>query len=410
MKLSKCYQKTFRYRLKPTPEQEQSFVQWAGCRRFVWNYALERRRQHYQETKHSLSLAALCLELTSLKRELPWLKEADSQCLQQVLRDLDTAYKNFFEKRAGFPKRKKKFKTPNAFRIPQRVCVEVCVEQDFCRIPKIGPVPMILHRPLEGCVKSATFKQEASGHWYVTFVTEQEAQKLPKERVSTCASPSPAGASCLTALGIDIGLESFLSTSEGDKVEPPRFFRKQQAKIKRANRRFSRKQKGSQNRHRARRKLACVHAKARQQRNDFLHKLSSALVRKHDVLCLEGITIAHAAKTKLRGHSKSWYDAAHGAFRRMLQYKADWQNRSLVFVGKWFPSSQLCSACGYRERHDRDGHSYDLSVRAWTCSCCQTCHDRDLNAAINIKAEGLRLLAVRQDEKTLDPLDFCPTL
>nr|MDQ2687774.1 helix-turn-helix domain-containing protein [Armatimonadota bacterium] len=169
MRLNKCY----RYRLNPTPAQEQTFVQWAGCRRFVWNYALERRRQHYQETGKSLSFAHLCLELTALKQQLPWLKEADSQCLQQLLRDLDTAYKNFFEKRAGFPKCKKKFKTPNTFRIPQRVLAQ----GGFCRVPKIGLVPMILHRPLEGDLKSATFKQEASGHWFVTFVTDQEVQE-----------------------------------------------------------------------------------------------------------------------------------------------------------------------------------------------------------------------------------------
>ncbi len=365
MGLNKCY----RYRLNPTPDQEQIFVQWAGCRRFIWNYALERRHQHFQVTGRSLSFANLCLELTTLKRELPWLRDADSQCLQQVLRDLDSAYKNFFEKRAGFPKRKKKFKTPNAFRIPQRVCVE----EACCRVPKIGLVPMIQHRPLEGDVKSATFKQEASGHWYVTFVTEPDVPKLPK----TCDNP----------VGIDIGLESFLATSDGEKREPPRFYRKQQVKIKRASRRHSRKQKGSQNRRKARRKLALVHAKTRQQRVDFLHKLSSAVLQKHDVLCLEGITIAHAAKTKLRGHSKSWYDAAHGAFRRMLKYKAEWQSKTIVLTDKWFPSSQLCSSCGHRERHH-------LSVRAWTCPCCHQQHDRDINAAINIKREGLRLLSL----------------
>jgi putative transposase len=232
---------------------------------------------------------------------------------------------------------------------------------------------MILHRPLEGTVKSATIKQEANGHWFVTFVAEHEAPELPK----TFDTP----------VGIDIGLDSFLATSDGDKVGAPRFFRKQQAKIKRASRRFSRKQKGSQNRHKARRKLACVHTKASQKRNDFLHKLSTALVEKHDVLCLEDITIAHAAKTKLHGHSKSWYDAAHGAFRRMLTYKAQWQNKSIVLTGKWFPSSQLCSACGYREKHD-------LSVRQWTGPCCHSRHDRDVNAAINIRSAGLRFLSL----------------
>lgn len=363
MRLNKCY----RYRLSPTHQQEAVFLQWAGCRRWVWNWALSRRCQHYDETGKSLSFASLCLELTVLKKILPWLGEADSQCLQQVLRDLDTAYTNFFQKRVGFPKRKKKFKCPNAFRIPQRVCVK----EGQLSLPKMGLVSMILHRPLDGTVKSATVKQEANGHWFVTFVTQHEVSELPK--------------TCNVAVGIDIGLKSFLATSDGEKVDAPRFFRKQQAKIKRASRRFSRKQKGSQNRHKARKKRACVYAGASRKRNDFLHKLSTALVEKHDVLCLEDITIAHAAKTKLRGHSKSWYDAAHGAFRRMLTYKAEWQNKSIVLTDKWFPSSQLCSDCGYREKHD-------LSVRQWDCPCCHSRHDRDVNAAINIRDEGLRLL------------------
>ena len=172
---------------------------------------------------------------------------------------------NFFQKRAGFPRRKKKFKTPNAFRIPQRVCVQ----DGQCRLPKIGLVPMNLHRPLGGTIKSATVKQEADGHWFVTFVTEQDVSEVS----ATCDAP----------VGIDIGLESFLATSAGEKLEPPRFSRRQQAKIKRAARRFSRRQKGSNNRHKARRRLACVHARARQQRSDFLHKLSTSLVGKHDV-------------------------------------------------------------------------------------------------------------------------------
>ena len=262
MQLTKCY----RYRLAPTIGQEQIFVQWAGCRRFVWNWALTRKQKHCQETGKPLPFTSLCAELTALKKLLPWLKEADSQALQQVLRDLDSAYANFFQQRAGFPKRKKKLKTQNAFRIPQRVRVK----EGQLSLPKIGLVPMVLHRPLEGLVKSATVKQEANGRWFVTFVTEHEVHELPK----TCHAP----------VGIDIGLESFLSTSDGGKVENPRFHRKQQAKIKRANRRLSRTIKGSQNKSKARRKLACVHAKARQQRTNFLHKLSRSLVNKHDVL------------------------------------------------------------------------------------------------------------------------------
>lgn len=365
MIIRKCY----RYRLNPSPEQEQKFFQWSGCRRFVWNWALARRQAHYKATGKGISYNDLASELVSLKKELLWLKEADSQCLQQVLRDLDVSYTNFFQKRARFPKRKKKFKTPNAFRIPQRVSVK----EDQCLLPKIGLVPMVYHRDTEGEVKSTTIKQEPSGRWYATFVTQQD---IPDVEPMSIQNP----------IGIDVGLGTFLTLSDGTQVGSPKFFRNAQKKIKLASRRLNRKKTGSSNRHKAKKKRALLYARSRQKRNDFLHKISSDLVNHHDLICMEDLNIKALAKTKLRGHSKSWSDAAHGALRQMLQYKTAWNNKKLICIGRYFASSQVCSCCGHKQK-------LELSDRVWQCGHCQTKHDRDHNASVNILREGMRLLA-----------------
>jgi len=359
--------KNDKYRLAPTPEQEQTFRQWAGCRRFIWNWALQRRQEHYNETKQKLTYQELCIELSGLKRELPWLKQADSQCLQQTLRDLDNAYKNFFEKRAGFPKKKSRKRTPNAFRIPQRVSAD----DGKCLLPKIGSVKMICHRPLDGVVKSATIKQEANDKWNVTFTSHHDLPDVEPQPVSN-------------PVGIDLGLDTFVTLSTGEKRKAPRFFRTAQQKVRLANRRHSRKQQGSRNRAKARKRLARVHAKVRQQRNDYLHKLSTELVVKHDLICLEDLNISALAKTKLRGHAKSWLDGAYGSFARMLQYKSDWNFKRVVFIDRYFPSTKRCHVC-------HECTVLTLSDRVWQCSHCQTMHDRDHNAAINIAEEGLRL-------------------
>lgn len=256
-------QRCFKYRIRPTPEQEQQLRQWAGCRRLVWNYFLARRQDTYRETGKTLSLAAMCRELTLLKRhpDFVFLCECDSQALQQVLRDLHAAYLHFFEKRARFPKRKSRKKTANAFRIPQRVKPP---EGGLVSLPKVGAVRILLHRPLEGVVKSATVKQEPSGKWTITFVTHFEAPA-----VATSPPQSP--------VGLDAGLESFVTTSEDEKTPPPRFYRKQERKLKQAQRRHSRKQKGSKNKAKARKQVAVVQAQTCNRRNDWLHKLSRVL-------------------------------------------------------------------------------------------------------------------------------------
>lgn len=365
--------KCFKYRLMPTAAHELVFRQFAGCRRFVWNWALARKQETHKATGKSLNYNALAGELVDLKRQpaTAFLKECHSQVLQQVLMDLESAFKNFFEKRAKFPRFKSKKRTPHAFRIPQNVTIV----DGKVSIPKIGLVNAKIHRPLEGTVKSATVKQEASGEWYVTFVSHIEQ---PDIEARTANNP----------VGIDVGLESFVTLDSGEKVVPPKFYRKAERKLKRLQRRVSRCAKTSHNRSKARKELARQHQRVRNQRNDFLHKLSISLIRQFDTLCIEDLNIKGLARTKL---AKSFSDAALGSFVRMLDHKAVWHYRQVVRVSRWFPSSKTCFACGCIQQ-------LELSDRQWTCSACGTWHDRDVNAARNILAEGLRLLAAGSAE------------
>jgi putative transposase len=362
MQATKC----FKYRIEPTQEQEQRFLSFAGCRRYVWNWALSRKQEVYKTTGKSIGYNALAAELVSLKRQpdTVFLKECHSQVLQQVLMDLETAFKNFFEKRARFPKFKSRKRTSPAFRIPQNVSVV----DGKVSVPKLGLVKARIHRPLEGTVKSATIKQEADGHWYVVFVAHIEIAELEP----TTHSP----------VGIDVGLESFLTTDDGDKVKPPKFYRKAERKLKRLGRQFSRCQKQSRRRTKAKQRLARYHRRISNQRADFLHKLSHSFATRHDTICIEDLNLKGLVKTKL---AKSFSDAALGSFVRMLDYKAIWHNSQIVRVGRFYPSSKTCHDC-------KNVQSLELSDRNWICLSCGVIHDRDTNAAKNILSEGLRIL------------------
>jgi putative transposase len=364
------HQKALRYRLLPTSEQEGVFCQWAGARRWVYNRFLARRIDHYKATGKTLSYNELAGELTVLKRqpETAWLREVHSQALQQALRDLDRAFAAFFARRSRFPRFKaKKHETPT-FRIPQRVSVQ----GDRLHIPKVGAVRLVLHRPVEGTVKSATFKQDALGHWHVTLVVHFELPDAP--------SPTPAPE---RSVGIDLGLKELAVLSDGQRVPAPKYYRRAERKLARLQRHLARCQKGSKGREQARRAVARQHLKVANQRKDFLHKLSASLVRQYDAIIVEALAVSAIARTKL---AKSVLDAGWGQLRHQLIYKARWQRKHLVVIGRFFPSSRLCPTCG------AINGDLTLADRVWTCACGAV-HDRDLNAARNIRSEGLRLLA-----------------
>ncbi|MDQ2687046.1 MAG: transposase [Armatimonadota bacterium] len=353
--------------MEPTSEQEHSFVHFAGCRRFVWNWALARKREVYKDIGKGIYAKILCQELTALRRELSWLKKCQAQLLQQTLRDLDKAFEAFFEKRKRFPRFKSRKRSPHTFRFPQFTRIE-----DGCVVlPKIGRVKARLHREIKGNVKSATIEQESDGHWYVVFVSRIEVP----DAIPACDQPC----------GVDLGLGYFLTLDDGTKVSPPKFYRKAQRKLKRLQRQHSRCQKSSRNRAKAKARVARQHHRTANRRNDFLHKISHGLVSRHDTLCVEDLNVSALVRTKLRGHSKSWTDAAVGSFLRMLEYKSLWNGGQMVKVGRWFKSSKTCHCCQHIQH-------LELSDRTWTCVQCGIVHDRDHNAAINILSEGLRIV------------------
>ena len=364
--------KAFRYRLEPTTEQENKLRQFAGARRFIWNWALRQRQEYYRKTGKTLPLKELSARLTVLKNEpeTAWLRQMDSQLLQQVLADLYRAFSNYFERRARYPRLKSRKRDRARFRIPQRVRVVGHVVQ----IPKVGRVRLRLSRPVQGQTKSATFTQDATGHWYVALVAETQMPVPP------LPLPDPT-----RSVGLDLGLGDVVVPSDGPRVPAPRFYRRAQRTLRRAQRTHSRRRKGSRNKAKARARVARIHQRIANQRAHFCHDLTTKLIKNHQAVCIEDLNVRGLARTKL---ATSFYDAALGQIRRQLVYKGEWSGTHVVVVDRFFPSTQLCSVCGYKNT------ALTLEDRAWTCPVCGTTHDRDLNAAVNIKKEGLRLLAM----------------
>ena len=370
------HRKAYRFRMEPTADQGRALGRQAGARRFIWNWGLARWKDHYAATGQSISLKQLSAELTALKQQpaTAWLQEVDSQALQQALQDLHQAFANFFAKRARHPRFKSRKRDRARFRIPQRVTIE----EDRVSVPKIGWVRIRLSRAVEGQTKGATFRREADGHWYVSLIVEFEMPDI------ALPAPDPA-----KVIGIDLGLIDFATLSDdSDPIPAPKFYRKGHKKLRKAQRAVSRRRKGSRRREKARQRLARVHQKMANQRRDFLHKLTTDLVRTHDGICIEDLSVKGLARTKL---AQSFHDAAMGEFRRQVTYKCLWSRKHCVPVDRFFPSSKLCNVCG--AINDR----LTLSEREWDCDC-RTHHKRDFLAACNLRDEGLRIIAAGQAE------------
>jgi putative transposase len=370
------HRKVYRFRMRPTKAQEPILGRMAGARRWVWNWALGRRKAYYAEYGKTIPASQLSSELTALKQQpdTAWLKEADSQALQQTLKDLDRAFRNFFEGRARFPRFKSKKRDAARFRIPQRVKIadgKVCV-------PKVGHVRIRQSQPVTETTKSATFRRATDGKWYVSLTAEFEMPDVAS------AEPDP-----VNVVGIDLGLKDFAVLSDGERVPAPKFFRKGQRKLRKAQRVLSRRKPGSNRRAEAKTRVARIHQRIANQRGDFLHKLTTDLVVNHDGLCIEDLSLKGLARTKL---AKSFADASMGEFRRQVEYKSVWNRKYLAVIDRFYPSSRLCRDCG------AINETLTLSDRQWVCDCGMA-HDRDLSAAINIRDEGLRLLAEGHSER-----------
>jgi putative transposase len=368
------HRKVYRFRMRPNAGQGQALNRMAGARRFVWNWALARWKEHHAATSKSIPIKQLSAELTALKArpETAWLSDCDSQALQQVLADLQRAFVNFFERRARYPRFKSRKRYKATFRIPQRVKVD----GGKVYVPKVGWVRIRQSQEVDGAIKGASFRREADGHWHVSLTVEFE---MPDVAI---LPPDPE-----KAIGLDLGLIDFVTLSDGSEPTPaPRFYRKATDKIRRAQKAVSRRRIGSKRREKAKRWLARAHRKARDQRQDFLHKLSTDLVNKNEAICIEDLNVKGLARTKL---ARSFADAAMSEFRRQLEYKCLWNRKTLVSIDRFFPSSRMCNRCG--ARNDR----LSLSDREWDCDCGAH-HKRDFLAACNIRDEGLRMLAAGQ--------------
>ena len=299
--------KVFRFRMEPTGAQREALARMAGARRFVWNGALNERKQCYAATGKGLPGAELSRRLTERKQqpELAWLKEADSQALQQVLADLQRAYVNFFEKRARLPRFKSRKRDRARFRIPQRVAV---VNEQVI-VPKIGEVRIRQSQPIDGTTKSATFKRDSRYNWDVTPVSEFDMPDAALPPAEPCA-----------VIGVDLGLKDFAVLSDGSRIAAPRFYRSAQRKLRRAQRAVARRKLRSANWAKAQQRAARVQAKTANQRKDSIHKVTTELVRNYEGVCIEDLSVRGLAKTKL---AKSVLDAGLGEFRRQLGYKDD---------------------------------------------------------------------------------------
>lgn len=355
-----------RIRLYPNADQRQSLAKQFGCSRFVYNEALAETQRLYKETGKGLSYESMAVRLPKLKVKYDWLGEATAQVLQQSVRNLSRAFVNFFERRARYPRFKSKHGT-QSIQFPQ----DVRIDNSRIRLPKIGMIKCVVHRGIFGTIKTVTVSKTPCGHYYASVLTE-DGREMP---------PISAGG---PAVGIDVGLIDFAVTSHGQHFSNPRHLRKAEKNLKRKQQKLSRKKKGSNSRNKARLLVARVHERVANARKDFLHKVSRKVVNENQVIAVEDLCVK--AMVRNPNLAKSILDAGWGTFTRFVDYKAQRDGKLFVRTGRFFPSTKACNECGMTHG------GMDLSVRLWTCNGCGEVHDRDENAAKNIRDEAMRMI------------------
>ncbi len=364
--------KAFKYRIYPNKAQQALLEATFGCCRFVYNKTLDIRKTAYETDKTRLSKFDLIKKVTSLKDEFEWLKDVPATCLQQVVDNMDKAYQNFFKSGKGYPK----FKTKHRSR--KSCCFsgqrsDVLQDISCLKLSKIGLVKYKKDRAFVGILRHIVITQENDGKYYASCVVETGVE-APK--------PQPVEAS--TTVGIDLGLKDFIITSDGHKIPNPRFYATVDRRIARLQKHESREQKGSKRRARIRLKINKLYVKKRNLIKNFIYHVAKTLLRESQTLVMEDLNIVGMVKNhKL---AKSIQNICWGELRRVLEYKSKWLGHNLIFIDRWAPSTKTCSHCGFHNS------TLTLSDRSWVCPGCGTHHDRDINAAINIKRMGLETL------------------
>jgi putative transposase len=354
--------KGLKYRLYPINSQKELIAKHIGSSRFVYNLALETKNTAYLGSKHNFSPFDLIKQLPELKKECEWLKEVNSQSLQQSIQNMDIAFKKFF-KGAGFPKFKSKHRGKQSFSIPQNVIVE----NNLLIIPKFKEgIDIVLHREIKGILKSATISVTPTGKYFVSILVDTNTEMPIKAPIMKS-----------TTIGVDLGIKSFLVTSNSDVIENSKHLRKAQSKLKYTQRKYS-KNKGKRTKHR----LALLHEKVVNKRKDFLHKTSTKLIRENQTICLEDLAVSNMVKNRCLAQAIN--DVSWSTFVTMLGYKADWYGKNILRIGRFAPSSKTCNCCGHINKE------LTLKDREWTCPKCNSVLDRDVNAAINIKSFALK--------------------
>lgn len=367
----------YKFALYPTMEQEIQIIKTFGCVRWVYNHCLDKRKSYYKETGKTFGLSQCKKLITQLRNEPEyyWLKEADSTALHRAAEHLDNAYQRFFDKISGYPKFKKKSNEQSYTAVCGHNSIRL--DGDYIQLPKLGRVKCKVNREVAGRILNATISRNPSGKYFVSVnCTDVDIEPLAKTK---------------QFIGIDVGQDTYCTFSDGNKIDNPKFLKQALPKAKKAHKNLSRKKKDSANYRKAQKKLAKIEAKVASQRRDFQHKQTKKIVTDYDIICVENLssnemTDRTSTKKISKANNRSKADRAYGEFFRMLDYKCELYGKTLIKVDKYFPSSQLCSNCGFKNEAVKN-----LSVRKWECPECGQVHDRDINAAINILNEGLRL-------------------
>lgn len=361
--------KAYKYRIYPNKSQTILIEKTFGICRLVYNLSLETKIIAWNSARKTLTAFDLMSQLTELKKDYPWMSEVDSQAILASIKRMDSTYQGFF-KGKGFPKFKKK-SGPQSFNCPNNYR-NVDFSKSTLDIPKIHNIKAIIDRPFVGKIKVITIKKTASGKYFASVLTETKESVPEKPAIRKS-----------TSMGVDVGIKNFIVCSDGLTFESNRFLKNSLRRMKCLQRRASRKKKGSNNRKKANLCVASLHEKIRNQRVDYCHKVTTGLIRdsQADTFVIEDLAVSNMLKN--RKLSRAISDVGFGEFFRQMQYKCEWYGKNLIKIGRFEPSSKTCSHCGHIKQ------DLTLADREWTCEACNTTHDRDLNAAINIKNFGL---------------------